>query len=53
MRSSDIRGLRRLETFPTTEIKIDWSFVSDIPTSPSKVVIVRAVIDFGRALDLP
>ena len=45
-------SLRRLETLPVTEIKIDRSFVGDLPTSPSKTVIVRAIIDLGRALGL-
>jgi EAL domain-containing protein (putative c-di-GMP-specific phosphodiesterase class I) len=45
-------NLRLLETFPVTEIKIDRSFVGELATSPSKMVIVRAVIDLGRALNL-
>jgi PAS domain S-box-containing protein/diguanylate cyclase (GGDEF)-like protein len=45
-------NLRLLETFPVTEIKIDRSFVGELATSPSKMVIVRAVIDLGRALGL-
>jgi PAS domain S-box-containing protein/diguanylate cyclase (GGDEF)-like protein len=45
-------SLRQLETFPVTEIKIDRSFVGDLAASPSKTVIVRAIIDLGRALDL-
>ncbi len=44
--------LRLLETFPVTEIKIDRSFVVELATSPSKMVIVRAIIDLGRALGL-
>jgi PAS domain S-box-containing protein/diguanylate cyclase (GGDEF)-like protein len=45
-------SLRSLETFPVTEIKIDRSFIGELETSPSKMVIVRAVIDLGRALGL-
>ncbi|GGF33772.1 hypothetical protein GCM10011321_26130 [Youhaiella tibetensis] len=45
-------SLRLLETFPMTEIKIDRSFVGELPSSESKMVIVRAVIDLGRALGL-
>jgi PAS domain S-box-containing protein/diguanylate cyclase (GGDEF)-like protein len=44
--------LRLLETFPVTEIKIDRSFARELATSPSKMVIVRAIIDLGRSLDL-
>jgi EAL domain-containing protein (putative c-di-GMP-specific phosphodiesterase class I) len=45
-------SLRLLETFPVTEIKIDRSFVTELATSASKSVIVRAVIELGRALGL-
>ena len=45
-------NLRLLETFPVTEIKIDRSFVGELAASPSKMVIVRAIIDLGRALGL-
>jgi EAL domain-containing protein (putative c-di-GMP-specific phosphodiesterase class I) len=45
-------SLRLLETFPITEIKIDRSFVRELASSKSKIVIVRAVIDLGRALGL-
>jgi PAS domain S-box-containing protein/diguanylate cyclase (GGDEF)-like protein len=45
-------NLHRLETLPVTEIKIDRSFIGKLVESPSKMVIVRAVIDLGRALGL-
>jgi PAS domain S-box-containing protein/diguanylate cyclase (GGDEF)-like protein len=45
-------SLRLIETFPVTEIKIDRSFVGDLAASPSKAVIVRSIIDLGRALGL-
>ncbi|MEI5664703.1 EAL domain-containing protein [Bosea sp. CCNWLW174] len=43
-------NLRLLEVFPVTEIKIDRSFVAELAASHSKMVIVRAIIDLGRAL---
>ena len=45
-------NLRSLETFPVTEIKIDGTFVCELATRPAKRVIVRAVIELGRALGL-
>jgi PAS domain S-box-containing protein/diguanylate cyclase (GGDEF)-like protein len=45
-------SLRLIETFPVTEIKIDRSFVTDLVGSTSKTVIVRSIIDLGRALGL-
>lgn len=45
-------SLRLIETFPVTEIKIDRSFVSNLAASPSKTVIVRSIVDLGRALGL-
>ena len=45
-------NLRSLETFPVTEIKIDRTFVGELATNSSKRIIVRAVIDLGRALGL-
>jgi diguanylate cyclase (GGDEF)-like protein len=41
-------SLSYLEQLPLTEIKIDKSFVRDVPTSASKRIIVKAVIDLGR-----
>lgn len=45
-------NLRSLEAFPVTEIKIDRTFVRELTTKPSKRVIVRAIIELGRALGL-
>lgn len=45
-------SFRLLETFPVTELKIDRSFIGELDASPSKMVIVRAIIDLGRALNL-
>lgn len=43
-------SLRYLERFPLTEIKIDRSFVSGLPHSNAKRVIVEAVIKLGSEL---
>jgi EAL domain-containing protein (putative c-di-GMP-specific phosphodiesterase class I) len=43
-------SLRYLEAFPLTEIKIDRSFVSGLPHSAAKRVIVEAVIKLGSTL---
>jgi len=43
-------SLRYLERFPMTEIKIDRSFVSGLPHSAAKRVIVEAVIKLGSEL---
>ena len=43
-------SLRYLERFPLTEIKIDRSFVSGLPHSAAKRVIVEAVIKLGSEL---
>ncbi|PPD00674.1 MAG: diguanylate cyclase [Hyphomicrobium sp.] len=45
-------NLRLLEALPVTEIKFDQSFVTELATNPSKIVIVQAIIDLGRALGL-
>lgn len=45
-------SLRLLETFPVTEIKIDRTFVGELGSSPSKRIIVQAVVELGRALGL-
>jgi PAS domain S-box-containing protein/diguanylate cyclase (GGDEF)-like protein len=45
-------NLRSLESFPVTEIKIDRTFISELATKSSKRIIVRAVIELGRALGL-
>ena len=41
-------SLSYLEQLPLTEIKIDKAFIRDVPTSVSKRIIVKAVIDLGR-----
>lgn len=45
-------SLRLLDAFPVTEIKIDQSFVAELPATPSKIIIVRSIIELGRALGL-
>ncbi|MDV7105876.1 EAL domain-containing protein [Vibrio sp. TH_r3] len=41
-----------IKKFPIDTIKIDQSFVRDIFVDPSDKAIVRAIINFGKALDL-
>ncbi|WP_413284263.1 EAL domain-containing protein [Vibrio sp. MA40-2] len=41
-----------IKKFPIDTIKIDQSFVRDIFVDPSDQAIVRAIINFGKALDL-
>lgn len=43
-------SLRYLRTFPFDKIKVDRSFVSDLPTGKESLAIIRAVAAIGRAL---
>ena len=45
-------ALRYLNTFPIDNLKIDRSFVSDIPDNPESVAIVRAIVGLARSLEL-
>lgn len=41
-----------MKRFPIDTIKIDRSFVRDLPQNPEDVAIARAIIDMGKALGL-
>jgi predicted signal transduction protein with EAL and GGDEF domain len=45
-------SLSYLRAFPFDKIKIDRSFVQELPGNPQCVAIVRAVIGIGKSLDL-
>jgi diguanylate cyclase (GGDEF)-like protein len=42
-----------LNTFSFDKIKLDRSFVAEVGQSPQAVVIIRAIIALGHALDIP
>ena len=46
-------SLSSLQSFPFDKIKIDQTFVSGVETNPQSAEIVRAVIGFGNALNIP
>src|SRR5665647_970142 len=41
-----------LKRFPVDKLKVDQSFVRDIPDSPTGMEITAAVVGLGRALNL-
>jgi predicted signal transduction protein with EAL and GGDEF domain len=45
-------SLSYLKRFPLDELKIDQSFVKDLPGSPADVAIVRSVVDLGHNLGM-
>ncbi|WP_193337801.1 putative bifunctional diguanylate cyclase/phosphodiesterase [Devosia beringensis] len=45
-------SLSHLRTFPFTKIKIDGSFVQDLPGSASAVAVIRAVCNIGQILGI-
>lgn len=45
-------SLSYLKSFPLDELKIDQSFVVDLPGEPADVAIVRTIIDLGHRLDM-
>jgi diguanylate cyclase (GGDEF)-like protein/PAS domain S-box-containing protein len=46
---SSLSALRR---FPLDVVKIDRSFVAELPDDPRTQAVVRAIVDLGHALDL-
>ncbi|MDP3613748.1 MAG: EAL domain-containing protein, partial [Rubrivivax sp.] len=45
-------SLNYLKHFPLSELKIDRSFITDLPGSAADVAIVRAIIDLGHNLGM-
>jgi diguanylate cyclase (GGDEF)-like protein/PAS domain S-box-containing protein len=47
---TDYSSLSHLKRFPIDSLKIDWTFVSDLPTDEDDANIVAAVIGMGKNL---
>ena len=48
----NIRSLSYLKMFPIDKLKIDKSFLADMPQDTSSADIVRAIIAMGRSMKL-
>jgi len=46
-------SLSYLQSFPFDKIKIDISFIANVPRNPHAAAIVRAVIGLARGLNVP
>ena len=46
-------SLSHLRSLPVDKLKIDKSFIQDLPNDDNAIAIVQAVIALGRALNLP
>src|SRR6202044_3957338 len=45
-------SLSYLRSFPFDKIKIDQSFIRDLPERPESIAIVRAIVSLGRSLGM-
>jgi EAL domain-containing protein (putative c-di-GMP-specific phosphodiesterase class I) len=45
-------SLSTLRRFPLSRLKIDRSFIADIPEKPGDMAITSAIVSLGRTLDL-
>jgi EAL domain-containing protein (putative c-di-GMP-specific phosphodiesterase class I) len=45
-------SLSALQQFPISTLKIDQSFVRDIPTDTDDATIVRTIVDMGRTMEM-
>jgi diguanylate cyclase (GGDEF)-like protein len=45
-------SLRYVKRFPVNRLKIDQSFVRNLPSDPNDVAIVRTILTLGHSLDL-
>jgi EAL domain-containing protein (putative c-di-GMP-specific phosphodiesterase class I) len=45
-------SLNYLRRFPVDTLKIDYSFIKDLPDNPESVVLVRTIITMARSFNL-